>query len=150
MQLGDLSRRIASMALVVIALVACSSAVSDPVSTPDATRLPDSGGPTPDRADPDSHQRFDLAEDLYVRKMAVYLTGIYMDPAAREALEAAYRATGKRMDVGKSCVRFRKPDDLPLELIGESIRKFGVDEFVEQVKQAHAPGKDKRSSSKSV
>jgi uncharacterized protein YdhG (YjbR/CyaY superfamily) len=71
------------------------------------------------------------------RHMAVYLTGIYMDQGSREAFEKAYEATGKRMDVGKSCVRFRKLDDLPLELIGESIRQFEVDEFVKRVKEAH-------------
>ena len=62
--------------------------------------------------------------------MAVYLTGIYADEAARQAFEAAYRATGKRYDVGKSCVRFRKLDDLPLALIGESVPRFGVDAFI--------------------
>ena len=51
------------------------------------------------------------------RHMAVYLTGIYMDDEARGEFEAAYRATGKRYDVGKSCARFRKLEDLPLELI---------------------------------
>jgi uncharacterized protein YdhG (YjbR/CyaY superfamily) len=77
--------------------------------------------------------------------MAVYLTGVYMDPAGREAFEAAYEATGKRMDMGKSCVRFRRLDDLPLELVGESIRKFGVEEFVERVKEAHTPRKGRGS-----
>jgi uncharacterized protein YdhG (YjbR/CyaY superfamily) len=70
------------------------------------------------------------------RHMAVYLTGIYMDPASRQAFEQAYAATGKRMDVGKSCVRFRTLDDLPLDLIGESIAKFEVDAFVEGVQAA--------------
>ena len=73
--------------------------------------------------------------------MAVYLTGVYMDPAAREAFEAAYEATGKRMDIGKSCVRFKKLDDLPLELIGESIHKFEVEEFVAREQEAHTPRK---------
>jgi len=76
--------------------------------------------------------------------MAVYLTGIYADDAAREQFEAAYRATGKRYDVGKSCVRFKKLDDLPLALIGESIAAFGVDEFVAGVEKAHPPRKGKR------
>jgi uncharacterized protein YdhG (YjbR/CyaY superfamily) len=67
--------------------------------------------------------------------MSVYLTGIYMDEAAQEAFEDAYRATGKRYDVGKSCVRFRKLDDLPLPLIGESIAAMDVDEFVERTEQ---------------
>ena len=40
--------------------------------------------------------------------MAVYLSGIYADEEARQAFEVKYKATGKRYDVGKSCVRFRK------------------------------------------
>jgi uncharacterized protein YdhG (YjbR/CyaY superfamily) len=77
--------------------------------------------------------------------MAVYLTGIYADEAARAQFEAAYRATGKRFDVGKSCVRFRKLDDLPLALIGESVAAFGVDAFIAQAEKAHPSRKDKRA-----
>jgi uncharacterized protein YdhG (YjbR/CyaY superfamily) len=77
--------------------------------------------------------------------MAVYLTGIYADDEARQTFEAAYRATGKRFDVGKSCVRFRKLDDLPLALIGESVARFGVDEFIAQVEKAHPVRKGKRT-----
>jgi len=77
--------------------------------------------------------------------MAVYLTGIYADDAARQAFETAYRATGKRYDVGKSCVRFRKLDDLPLALIGESVARFGVDEFIAQVEKAHPGRKGKQT-----
>lgn len=76
--------------------------------------------------------------------MAVYLTAIYMDEEASEAFEAAYRATGKRYDVGRSCVRFRKLEDLPLELIGESIASLPLEEFVERVKAAGSVRKSKK------
>jgi hypothetical protein len=76
--------------------------------------------------------------------MAVYLTGIYMDDPSREEFEEAYRATGKRYDVGKSCVRFRKLDDLPLPLIGETIAALPVDEFVARVKEIRSPRKAKK------
>jgi uncharacterized protein YdhG (YjbR/CyaY superfamily) len=66
--------------------------------------------------------------------MAVYLTGIYMDEDLNQDFEKKYRKTGKRYDVGKSCVRFRKLDDLPLELIGESIGAIGMDEFIKRTK----------------
>lgn len=66
--------------------------------------------------------------------MAVYLTGIYMDENLYQDFEEKYRDTGKRYDVGKSCVRFRKLDDLPLELIGESIGAISMDEFIERTK----------------
>lgn len=71
--------------------------------------------------------------------MAVYLSGIYMDQKAREKFERDYRATGKRIDVGKSCVRFRKLEDLPLPVIGEAIAYLPADEFVERVKAVHLP-----------
>lgn len=70
--------------------------------------------------------------------MAVYLTGVYADPATRGDFEAAYRETGKRMDMGKSCVRFKKLEDLPVELVGEAIARFEVDEFVALVDRARA------------
>lgn len=65
------------------------------------------------------------------RHMAVYLSGVYADPEARERFEAAYRATGKRLDMGKSCVRFRRLDDLPLEVIEDAIARYPVDDFVD-------------------
>ena len=66
--------------------------------------------------------------------MAVYLTGIYMDQNLNQDFERKYKETGKRYDVGKSCVRFRKLDDLPLELIGESISAMEMEEFVKRTK----------------
>ena len=63
--------------------------------------------------------------------MAVYLTGVYADGESRGRFVEAYRQTGKRMDMGQSCVRFRKLEDLPLELIGEAIAEYTVDEFIE-------------------
>lgn len=62
--------------------------------------------------------------------MSVYLMGIYGDDALRQQFEDAYRATGKRMDVGKSCVRFRKLDDLPLEVIGDAVGSMTLDQFL--------------------
>ena len=73
--------------------------------------------------------------------MAVYLTGIYMNEANRKSFEEAYRATGKRFDVGKSCVRFKKLEDLPLELIGKTIGSITMNDFVSMVKRVHSPRK---------
>ena len=68
--------------------------------------------------------------------MAVYLTGIYTSDDARDEFEKAYRATGKRFDVGKSCVRFRKLEDLPLELIGETIEAMPVDRLIQRFEES--------------
>jgi len=78
--------------------------------------------------------------------MAVYLSGIYMDEDARQNFERDYKATGKRFDVGKSCVRFRKLDDLPLSVVGEAIGYLPADEFVERVKAVHSPRKARKKS----
>jgi len=75
--------------------------------------------------------------------MAVYLTGIYISDEAREEFEAAYRATGKRFDVGKSCVRFRKLDDLPLDLIGETVASLPVDRLIARVEESGSTRKAK-------
>jgi len=80
--------------------------------------------------------------------MAVYLSGIYSSDAEREEFEAAYKATGKRYDVGKSCVRFKKLDDLPLELIGETIASMEVEQLIALAKAVHSGrkgGQGKRS-----
>lgn len=66
------------------------------------------------------------------RHFAAYLHSIYADPELRSQFEARYRATGKRMDVGKSCVRFRKLDDVPLDLIGWAVSQVGVGEYIER------------------
>ena len=68
--------------------------------------------------------------------MAVYLSSIYVDEHAREKFEEDYRATGKRYDVGKSCVRFRKLDDLPLPIIAKAIASMKMGNFIELAKQA--------------
>ena len=61
---------------------------------------------------------------------AVYLQNIYGDPAARDWFTAEYKKTGKRMDVGKSCVRFRRLADVPLDLIGEAVARTPVDDYI--------------------
>ena len=68
--------------------------------------------------------------------MAVYLSAIYSDDGARERFEAEYQATGKRFDVGKSCVRFRRLDDLPLDVIGRAIASCPLDVFVARYEQS--------------
>lgn len=62
--------------------------------------------------------------------MAVYLSSIYGDPDLSGWFRAEYEATGKRMDIGKSCVRFRSLENLPLDLLGEAIGKVSIDDFI--------------------
>jgi uncharacterized protein YdhG (YjbR/CyaY superfamily) len=75
--------------------------------------------------------------------MAVYLSTIYINEDKRVQFEESYRETGKRYDVGKSCVRFRKLDDLPLSLIGKEIASFSVNDFIEIAKNSVSTRKKK-------
>jgi hypothetical protein len=66
--------------------------------------------------------------------MAVYLMAIYMNEIDRAAFYADYKATGKRLDVGKSCVRFRNLDDLPLDLISKAVGSMSMEDYIDRVK----------------
>ena len=61
---------------------------------------------------------------------ALYLMGVYQVPAQAAALKAAFKAEGKKADMGKSCIRFRAPEDLPLATIGKLVAGTSVDAFV--------------------
>lgn len=63
--------------------------------------------------------------------MSLYLTAVWTTDEVRDGFLAEYRESGKRLDMGKSCVRFRKLDDLPLDLISETISAIDVDTFIE-------------------
>jgi len=72
------------------------------------------------------------------RHMAVYLTSVYQDSHTYESFLERYHATGKKLDMGKSCVRFRRIDDLPVDLIGEVIGAMTVDEFIAMERAARS------------
>ena len=77
--------------------------------------------------------------------MSVYLMGLYGSEALRAEFESAYKATGKRMDVGKSCVRFRGLDDLPLDVVGDAIGALTLDQFLALHDDASSLRKSKKS-----
>ena len=62
--------------------------------------------------------------------MALYLMNVYGD--GEEEFKKNYIATGKKLDMGKSCVRFKSLDDLPLRLIGKTITRTSVAQFIER------------------
>ena len=67
--------------------------------------------------------------------MSVYLMGCYMVPEIRNKFEKAYIKSGKKLNAGKSCIRFKKVDDLPLNLIGETIALMSVSKFIKITKK---------------
>jgi hypothetical protein len=61
---------------------------------------------------------------------ALYLTSVYSDPAREQWLRDAFAQAGKKLDMGKSCVRFKKLGDLPLDAIGTLIAGTPPAEFI--------------------
>ena len=62
--------------------------------------------------------------------MSLYLTNVYGDESVEAWFKERYLATGKKLNMGKSCVRFRKLDDLPLDLVAEVVARTPIEEFV--------------------
>ncbi|MCH8879963.1 MAG: DUF1801 domain-containing protein [Planctomycetes bacterium] len=63
--------------------------------------------------------------------MAIYLMCVYSDPELEAWFREAWAKTGKKLDMGKSCVRFKKLDDVALNVIGQVIRRVPVKKFIE-------------------
>jgi uncharacterized protein YdhG (YjbR/CyaY superfamily) len=63
--------------------------------------------------------------------MSLYLNNVYGDPETERWFRERFAASGKKLDMGKSCVRFRKLDDLPLDVIAETIARTPVDKYIE-------------------
>ena len=62
--------------------------------------------------------------------MAVYLMSVYGSPEEAARFRADWAKTGKRLDMGKSCVRFKKAGDLALDVIGRTIARMPAKKYV--------------------
>jgi hypothetical protein len=63
--------------------------------------------------------------------IAVYHMGMYADPELLDWFQTEYaqRVKGK-LDMGKSCVRFKKPEQIPFDLIGELCQKMSPKQWI--------------------
>ncbi len=63
--------------------------------------------------------------------MSIYMMGLYGDTAHAKWFSEAWAKTGKKLDKGKACVRFKKLEDLALDVIAESIRRIPAKKYLE-------------------
>lgn len=69
--------------------------------------------------------------------IGLYHMGIYADPDLLEWWQTEYpRHAERKLDMGKSCVRFKKIEDIPYELIGELAGKMTARQWIERYEQA--------------
>ncbi|MBK8914624.1 MAG: DUF1801 domain-containing protein [Phycisphaerales bacterium] len=71
--------------------------------------------------------------------MSVYLFSIYGDTEHTDWFAKAWQRTGKKLDMGKCCIRFKKLDDLALDVIGEAVRRMPARKFIRYYEAAIAP-----------
>jgi hypothetical protein len=80
--------------------------------------------------------------------MSVYLMGLYGSPKLRAWFERAYAATGKRLNMGKSCLRFKRLEDLAAEVVVEAAGKVTVDDLIAMHDAAHGATPSRHSGTR--
>ena len=63
--------------------------------------------------------------------MSLYMMTAYGWPGMAEWLKTEFAARGKKLNMGKSCIRFKKIEDLPLDVIGEAFGKVSMEAYIE-------------------
>jgi hypothetical protein len=79
--------------------------------------------------------------------IALHLMSIYGDPVAEARFRKAWLATGKKLDMGKACVRFKKLEDVPLDVVGGVFAQTPVKDYIAAVEKALA-GRKKTKKAK--
>lgn len=70
--------------------------------------------------------------------MALYLCGLYASEALTEKFRARFAKAGKKLDMGKSCVRFKRLEDLDLGAVKEAVGGLPMKKFIDIAKAAHS------------
>ena len=72
------------------------------------------------------------------RYCSLYLTCAYMSDHRTSEMAVAFAKAGKKLDMGRCCIRFKRADDLPLTVIGKIVRSTGVKKFIAEYEAARA------------
>jgi hypothetical protein len=100
---------------------------------------------------PDTHNGRPLmlaALGGHTKLMTIYLMTVYGDPKIRRAFEIAYKRTGKKLDMGGCCVHFKKLDDLPLDVVGDTIARVSVEQYVKHYETSRTKRSPKKTKTK--
>lgn len=71
-----------------------------------------------------------VAITVHKDHLALYLMGAYMIKELTAQVTAAFRAAGKKLDMGKACIRFKTADDLPLPALGQVISSLPPTRYI--------------------
>jgi hypothetical protein len=81
--------------------------------------------------------------------MSLYLMCVYGGGEHAKWFQTAWANTGKKLDMGKACVRFKKLEDLALDVIGEAIKRMPAKKYVEYYEKTFKPAMGKSKDRKS-
>jgi Domain of unknown function (DU1801) len=70
---------------------------------------------------------------------ALYLMCAYQHEAEADALAEAYAAAGKKLDMGKSCLRFKRLEDLVEDAVARAVASTSVEQLIAAHEAVHAP-----------
>lgn len=79
---------------------------------------------------------------------SLYLLTVYSNQATEKWFKARYKASGKKLDMGKSCVHFKRADDLPLDLIAETIARVPKVDYIKYLEGVRGSYRKKRNAGK--
>jgi hypothetical protein len=80
--------------------------------------------------------------------MALHLMCCYSDPELKRWFEKAWKDAGKKLDMGGGCVRFKKLEEVPLEVIGQLVARLPVDVYIRRIEKAFAEIAEARAAKK--
>lgn len=80
---------------------------------------------------------------------SLHLLGVYAIEAERKRFESGYRKSGKKLNMGKSCVRFANCDDLALDVIADTISRVTVDALIGAYEASRTPAQRAARNAKS-
>ena len=72
--------------------------------------------------------------------ISLYLMPLYVYPELKAKLDAS----GKNLKCGKSCINFKRADELPLEVVAEVVAATDADAYQERVREARGQGRKKK------
>jgi hypothetical protein len=72
---------------------------------------------------------------------SLYLMGLYFDPELRDRFEQAWIATGRKVDMGKCCVRFKRFEDIAFDALGTALGALSVERFIERYEASRPAAK---------
>ncbi len=80
--------------------------------------------------------------------MGIYLCCVYSSEAEQRWFREAWAKTGKKLDMGKSCVRFRKIEDVALDVIGKTVKRTPVKKFIAHYEAVLAQTRSRKKTTK--